>query len=127
MHIQLETPDNNTIRSYNDTEITVGSEVYQNSIIISRNEVISSWPIHVVQELNETSLAPAIKLDPEIIIIGHQQRGAQIPIPVLEYLSKQRIGIECMSIGAASRTFNVLLSEGRRVVIGVIFAHSRFN
>ena len=42
-------------------------------------------------------------------------------MPVMHYLSKQRIGIECMSIGAASRTFNVLLGEGRRVVAGIIF------
>lgn len=121
MHIQLETPDNNTIRSYSNTEITVGSRVYQGSIIISKSEVISSWPIDAVQKLTEITLMPAIKFEPDIIIIGHQQPGAHIPIPLLEYLSKQRIGIECMSIGAASRTFNLLLNEGRKVVIGIIF------
>ena len=122
MHIQLETPDNNTIRSYTDTQITIGATVYKHSIIISKNAIITSWPISSVQELNATNLEPALKLEPDIIIIGHQQPEAHIPMALMEYLSKQRVGIECMSIGAASRTFNVLLSEGRNVIIGLIFS-----
>jgi uncharacterized protein len=122
MHIQLETPNNNTIRSYTDREITVGTTVYSNSVIISNHVIISSWPIDSVQALNETTLEPLLLLDPEIIIIGHQQLGTYTPMPVIHYLSKQRIGIECMSIGAACRTFNVLLGEGRKVIAGIIFS-----
>lgn len=121
MHIQLETPDNNTIRSYSDTQLTIANEVYENSIIVSKHIVVSPWPILSVHDLNETNLAPLLELEPEIILIGRQQQGIHIPMSVMQYLSKQRIGIECMSIGAASRTFNLLLSEGRRVVAGFIF------
>ena len=74
-----------------------------------------------IKELNEKSLEPLLTLEPVIIIIGHQQPGIYVPMSVMQYLSKQRIGIECMSIGAACRTFNVLLNEQRNVVIGVIF------
>jgi uncharacterized protein len=121
MHIQRETLENNTIRSYTDHEITVGSERYESSVIISADAVIPSWPIQHLQELNETTLEPILALRPEIIMIGHS-KTATIPLPVLEYLSKQRIGIESMSIGSASRTFNVLLSEKRRVVVGIIIS-----
>ncbi len=122
MHIQLEPADNNAIRSYTTTHITAGNSSYQNSIIIHRDTIISPWHIHSLQELDEKNLDQALQLNPEIIIIGHQQPGTLIPITVMAYLSKQRVGIECMSIGAASRTFNVLLSEQRRVVAGIIFA-----
>lgn len=122
MHIQLEAPDKNGIRSYTDAEITVGSAVYQQSIIIGKDTIVSEWPVHSVQELNETNLAPILALEPEVIIVGHQQSGVYIPALVMQYLSKQRIGIECMSIGAASRTFNVLLSEHRNVVAAIILA-----
>ena len=121
MHIQLETPDNNTIRSYTDEEITVGATVYKMSIIVSRQRIISPWVIHSIVELNETRLEPILSLKPEIIIIGHQQLGMQIPVELMHNLSKQRVGIESMSIGAACRTFNVLLSEQRHVVAGIIF------
>ena len=45
-----------------------------------------------------------------------------LPMALIEYLANQRIGIEIMSIGAASRTFNVLLSEQRAVVLGIVLA-----
>lgn len=121
MHIQLEAPDTHAIRSYNDTEITVNAMTYQKSIVISRDVMIAEWPIHSVEELTEEIIEPILKLDPEVIIVGHQQTGTPIPISVMQYLSKQRIGIESMNIGAASRTFNVLLSEQRRVVALIIF------
>lgn len=124
MHIQLEAPDKNAIRSYTDAEITIDATVYQQSVIISRDTIISEWPVHFVQELNEKNLEDLLKLEPEVIIVGHQQSGVYIPIPVMQYLSKQRIGIECMSIGAASRTFNVLLSEQRSVVAAIIFSQN---
>jgi len=122
MHIQLEAPDKHAIRSYSDAEITVDSIAYQQSVIIGKDTIISEWPVHSIQELNEKNLAPILELEPEVIILGHQQPGVYIPVLVMQYLSKQRIGIECMSIGAASRTFNVLLSEQRNVVAAIIFS-----
>ena len=110
MHIQRETPDDNAIRSYSNEKIIVGDTEYTSSIILSRQRIIASWDLYSAQDLNEKNLEPLLQLEPEIIIIGHQQAGIYIPITVMEYLSKRRIGIECMSIGSASRTFNVLLS-----------------
>lgn len=121
MHIQLETSDKNTIRSYTDEQITIGETTYQQSVIVSRDKIITSWPVHSLQDLNAKNLDFMLTVEPEIIIIGHKQPGINIPITVMQHLSKLRIGIECMSIGAACRTFNVLLSEHRRVVAGIIF------
>lgn len=122
MHINLESADKHTIQSYSDSEIKVNHVLYQDSILISRDEIISPWGVHSVEELsNEAILDSLLKFSPEIIIIGHKQLGTQLPIGVIERLSKLRIGIENMSIGAACRTFNVLLSEQRAVVAGILF------
>ena len=123
MHIQLEPSDNNSIRSYSDEQVTIGETTYDQSLIIARNTVITPWPITSILDLNEITLDAILKLDPEIIIIGHQQPGTLPPYNLMQELSKQRIGLECMSIGAASRTFNVLLSEHRRVIAAIIFNH----
>ena len=121
MHIQLEAKDNNTIRSYSETAIMVGETIYESSVIIGSETIISPWAVHAVQELTDDNLKPIIELEPEIIIIGHQQSLSTLPMLIMQSLSKQRIGLECMSIGAACRTFNVLLSEKRKVAIGIIF------
>jgi len=120
MHVNLEAPEQHAIQSYDNAQVTVRHVKYSNSVIIGRQDIISDWPIQHIQELNETTLGPLLLSHPEIIIIGHNQLGVQIPIEVLQRLSKLRIGIECMSIGAASRTFNVLLGEQRAVVAGII-------
>jgi uncharacterized protein len=119
MHIQRETPDNNTIRSYTEKEIVIGEIRYETSTIVAKDSVVS-WAIYSIEEVDEEHLKPILELQPEIIIIGHHQRS-QLPMRVMQYLSRQRIGVECMSVGAACRTFNVLLAEGRVVVLGVIF------
>ena len=121
MHIQLETPTPNTIRSYTAEHVTIGTIEYTHSIIVSGEHIISEWPVYSLQELTKTNLGPALSLKPEIIIIGHQQPTIALPMAVMQCLSNQRIGIECMSIGAACRTFNVLLAEKRNVIIGLIF------
>jgi len=121
MQINLEAADNHSIKSYSDSQIKIQSTLYEDSFIVSRNEIIIPWPIHSLQELNEATMEPLLKFQPEIIIIGHNQPGILAPTAILEQLSKLRIGIECMSIGAASRTFNILLSEQRTVVAGFIF------
>ena len=119
MHIHLEAPDEHSIRSYNDAHIIVGETTYEHSVIISKERVLS-WSIATFSELSLTNLAPLLGDKPEIILIGHRERSAPLPIEIMAQLSKDRIGMECMSIGAACRTFNVLLAEGRNVVIGII-------
>lgn len=121
MQINLEIPEKNTIQAYSDTIITVNNADYCTSFIISREAIISSWTVNFLHEFTEETLQPILKLQPEVILIGHNQPDAQLPMPVVQFLANQRIGIECMSIGAASRTFNVLLGEERAVVIGIVF------
>ena len=120
MHIQLETPDKHTIQSYTNEQVTVNGTLYQRSLIVSKQTIVTPWAVYCVDDLNEITLEPILELEPEIILIGHQDLGKPVPISILQYLSTRRLGIECMSIGAMSRTFNVLLSEHRQVVAGII-------
>lgn len=122
MHLSREQNNTHTIQAYSETGIKVNDELYYKSIIISPNKIITQWPIHAIHDLNETLMKPILELHPEIIIIGHNQSCQKIPLFILNALSQKGIGFECMSIGAACRTFNVLLSEQRTVTIGLIFS-----
>lgn len=121
MQINLEIPEKNTIQAYSDAIITVNNADYCTSLIIGREAIISPWAVNSVHKITEETLRPILELKPEVILIGHNETVAQLPIPVVQFLANQRIGIECMSVGAASRTFNVLLGEQRAVVIGIVF------
>ncbi len=120
MHISRETTDPHSIQSYSDTQILVNQTSYQRSVLISK-AAIMEWDIHGLKELDLEHLAPIVALQPEILLLGHNQLSVYPPMAASTYLSKHRIGLESMSIGAAARTFNVLLGEGRKVVLGIIF------
>lgn len=123
MHINLEAAENHAVQAYNAHQIQINSIVYERSLIVSKNEIITELTINDIQEINEQYLQQLIKFKPEVIIIGHENTGKFPPMSIISQLSQQRIGIECMSIGAACRTYNVLLSEERAVVAGFIFTN----
>lgn len=120
MHINLESTDSHSIQAYSDEVIRVNSVDYSKSLIISSHEIISDWPIRSIQQLDAQLLEPLLLSKAKVIIIGHQQLGLQVPPAIMQTLVEHRIGLEVMSIGAACRTFNVLLHEKREVVIGII-------
>jgi len=122
MHINLEATEQNAVQAYTDNEIQVNSIVYAKSFILCKDKIITDVLIKDIQEIDFHYLQLLKQLKPEIIIIGHNQSGTFPPISIISQLSQERIGIECMSIGAACRTYNVLLSEHRAVIAGFIFS-----
>lgn len=120
MQINLETSDNNSVQSYSDTQIQINSIIYDKSLIVSRKEIISDLAIKSIHDMDRTYLEALLQCKPEVILIGHKLLGMFAPMEYMQDLSKLGVGMECMSIGAAARTFNVLLSEGREVVVGFI-------
>ncbi|MCP0913489.1 MULTISPECIES: Mth938-like domain-containing protein [Legionella] len=121
MQITREQRDKHSIQGYSETEIKINSVVYTQNLWVSRETINADWRPQTIRELNVAILEPLLVLQPEVIVIGHNTGGAQPPVEVLQHLSKLKIGLECMNIGAASRTFNILLSEGRAVALGIIF------
>ncbi len=120
MQINLEATDKNAVQAYSESKIQINSLVYERSLIVSKEEIISDLAINNIKEIDEQYLDLLLKSKPELILIGHEQTGSFPPPSIISLLLQKRIGIECMSIGAACRTFNVLLSEHRDVVVGFI-------
>ncbi|VEG90039.1 Mth938-like domain-containing protein [Legionella spiritensis] len=120
MQISLDATDKYTIQAYSDMEIQINSTVYANSVIVSPHNVIEDWPVTSLASLNDETLLPLMKSQPEIILIGHKNRNEFPPASIRQKLLNQRIALESMSIGAACRTFNVLSGEERAVVLGII-------
>ncbi len=108
------------IQSYNDSEIIIDGKVFSSSFIISKNTLIESWPVADISQLESDHLKAILDMRPEVILIGTGQKLV-FPSPQ-SYVSviNQGMGIEFMDSGAACRTYNVLVSEGRNVVTAII-------
>ncbi|GGI75411.1 Mth938-like domain-containing protein [Legionella impletisoli] len=121
MQINKEPAELNSIQSYSEHEVKINQELYHSNLIVCREHIITTWEATTVQSLDMELMKPILDTNPEVILIGHSKSQAQLPVQVLLPLSQQRIGVEAMSLGAACRTFNVLLSEGRNVTLGILF------
>ena len=56
----------------------------------------------------------------DILFLGMGAEIAHVPADTRRQLEDAGLGLEVMSSPAASRTYNVLLSEGRRVALAMI-------
>lgn len=110
----------NVIRSYDDTSININSSTYCQSLALSSSRLIEDWPIKKISDLNSTTLNLLLELEPEVIVIGTGNK-LEFPHPqAYASIINQGIGIEFMDSGAACRTYNILISENRNVVAGII-------
>lgn len=66
----------------------------------------------------DTLLSLKNKID--VLFIGTGAEMAHLPADLRTTLEQAGIGVEAMNSPAACRTYNVLLSEGRRIALAVI-------
>ncbi len=120
MQINLESSAKNTIQAYSEEALKIANIDYDSSLLINAGELINPWPVHRLEELTLELLLESLHSKPKIIIIGHKQPKQFVGVALVENLAKQQIGLESMSIGAACRTFNVLINEAREVLLAII-------
>lgn len=113
-------PTANLVTYVGPDGIRVGEQYLTRSVIFSAAELVSPWHVHDVQALDETALAPALALGPEILILGTGQRILFPDTSLFASLARRGIGLEVMNTAAACRTYNVLVNEDRPVVAALI-------
>lgn len=103
------------IQHYAEGRVTIRQTVYQNSLIVLPDRIIQDWAPTTVEQLKLDDFHLLAGLGLEIVILG-TGRVQCFPHPALtQPLMQQRIGLEVMDTPAACRTYNILVSEGRRV------------
>jgi uncharacterized protein len=83
---------------------------------------VRAWEVRAPQEVSEAALALvfAEANDIALFLLGTGQGAWTMPEPLRWRFRDQRIAIEVTTTGAAVRTYNILLGEGRRVGAGLI-------
>lgn len=131
----------NTVTGYGDDYIEVNDQRYYHPIFFSPDGEVSAWTVGHFSQITLADIEKAAGLiveetsaidflednsprrytqAPEVIIIGTGKRHAFISPAILAPLLQARIGIEMMDSKAAARTYNVLMSEGRKVVAALL-------
>lgn len=104
------------VRAYGNGEIRIESQSYKGAVIVSATALIHEPTIESVAALASYDAQRVLALKPELVLLG---TGSTQVFPdgafSMPYL-KAGVGVEVMNTGAACRTYNVLVSEQRRVV-----------
>jgi uncharacterized protein len=120
MHFARDSLAGNTVRAYAAGQVTINDEIVRTSVVVTAERIIRDWLPERFGELAPGHLARLAELQPEIIVLG---TGSHLRFPsaalTAGFLS-QGIGVEIMDTDAACRTYNILLSEGRRVVAALL-------
>ena len=120
MKIQLDPAGNlNRIRHYGPGSITVNQTAYDVSVVVLPDRVVD-WPPQRFADLAAAHFELIRALNPEVVLLG---TGTRLRFPagsLTRCLVEAGIGLEVMDTGAACRTYNVLMGEGRRVAVALL-------
>jgi uncharacterized protein len=111
----------NLIRAYSASELRIGERIVVTSCIVTTDTLITDWPPAAPAELTREHLEPLFALGPQIVLIGAHSSNPRPPASVRAIFSARAVALETMDLGAACRTFNILVQEERRVAAALFF------
>jgi uncharacterized protein len=121
MKFSEEKPDEGYyITAYDQGQIVINGRSLRSSFVLAPDAVIEHWSVGTVDELTESHFDSVLSLSPEIVLLGTGMVLRFPDVAIYAQIINQGIGVEVMDTGAACRTYNILLGEGRRVVAGLI-------
>jgi uncharacterized protein len=117
MQLTLENPDfRYLLRGASGSHALVNEQRLERSFILAPNSLVEDWRPRLIGELLPEDLDEVLRFEPAVVLLGSGER-LSFPSPaVMAACLTRGIGIEVMDNAAAARTFNVLATEGRRVV-----------
>lgn len=104
------------IQSYGPAGFRIGNMAYETHVFVTPTATVA-WS----GELSLESLAPYLASgEIEILLIGTGARHEMIAPEIRRAFKAREIGLDTMDTGAACRTFNILLGEGRRAAVALM-------
>ena len=121
MKLEAADPGLRRIERYGAGGFTIAGRTYQGSVVVLPDRVLS-WP-----PADPAALAPADFADLieargefEVLLVGTGQNLRPMPGAIRQALSEAGIAHDPMGTGAACRTYNVLVAEGRRIAAALL-------
>ncbi len=121
--IDDDTESLNRISFYDTDQIMVNKEVYKKNLIVFPDKIFNNWRPNDITELRLDDLEIIIAQKPELIVLGTGRTLLFPSASIIANVQKLNIGLEVMDIGAACRSYNVLLAEKRHIAAALFIAY----
>jgi uncharacterized protein len=103
------------IQSYQGDGFKVSGVFYQGSIIVTPERVIPWTAPANIADLKPENFEALKAEKPDVILLGTGKTMRLLPLPLKKSLKENGLSVDAMDTGAACRTYNVLMAEGRRI------------
>lgn len=104
------------VRSYAAGRLRIGERELLEPVIVSAETLHTDLRPRHPEEIELGDLEPVFALRPEVVIVGWAGGQLFMPASQRRWFLERGVGVEVMELGAACRTYNVLLGDGRAVV-----------
>jgi uncharacterized protein len=120
MRLSLDSdPRINLVRRYDAGVVVIGEQRITRPCIVTPQQLLLDWSASSIPELSESQLEPLLALHTDIVLLGAGEIQQWPRAEIRAALRARGIALECMSLGAACRTYNILASEARSVLAGL--------
>ncbi|MFW5969111.1 MAG: Mth938-like domain-containing protein [Halofilum sp. (in: g-proteobacteria)] len=125
MKVSLDTGTaSHLIKAYDAGSIQINDTVYERDLIVMPEAIEPDWISAPIAELTAEHFAAVRDYGPEILLLGTGRDQVFPPARLMADLGRRGTGLEVMDTAAACRTYNVLMSEDRRVAAALMMIES---
>ena len=109
------------IEGYGDGAFRVSGTLHKGSLLVFA-DCTAPWGVSDMAELTTETLAEVLQTEPpvDVLLLGCGAKAAMVPKALRAAVRAEGVVIEAMDTGAACRTFNLLMAEGRRAAAALI-------
>jgi uncharacterized protein len=111
---EITYPEALPIESYGPGFFRIGGQVLRGAVLIS------PWSAQGWDGLADTATPLTLADRIDVLFVGMGAEISHVPPEFRAALEDAGIGVEAMNTPAACRTYNVLLSEGRRIAVALL-------
>ena len=109
-----------TVTAYDDAHVEINLIPFDHSLVVLPEIAPAPWPVASFDALTAENFEQINAIAPDVVILGTGARQRFVHPRLTASLTARRIGVECMDNQAACRTYNILMGEGRKVVLALI-------
>ena len=111
------------VESYGEGRFRVTGQVYESPILVFPERTLT-WPVIRFADASLENLVPVLAAgregNVELLLFGQGPQMQLVPPALRHGLRAAGVVLEPMDTGAACRTYNVLMAEGRRIAAALI-------
>ena len=112
----------NIFTAYGEGYVSVNAVRHTSNLIVLPDRLVTDWTEATFATLSVTDFERLGTLDAEVILLATGNQLRFPPAALLRPLIQAQKGLEVMDIMAACRTYNVLVSENRKVAAALLFS-----